>query len=332
MKEAVQHPQEPLERKALRLFPKALLILVGHIQQRGGVLLHRLHGHQHPAMAAQVFQKHLRFPAGTHQLVHLAQNARRVPVGDAVHEREQKLTVRSAQRVSHLRGGDGSVLRTGHAHIQNAERVAHSALGGTRHQLQRLGFSGHMKLVQRFLHAADHQFRRNTPKVVPLHPGQDGGRELLWLGSGQNKDHMGRRFLQRFQKRVEGGSGQHVNFVDDIDLVFSHLGGVAYLLQQFADIIHAVVGGCVQLQHVHGAFRLNGPADLALAAWVAVVGIQTVDGPAHQLGHGGFARAAAAAEQVGVGNLSRFDLMPQGLDRCGLPHHAFKGLRPPAAV
>ena len=45
VKEAVQHPQEPLERKALRLFPKALLILGGHIQQRGGVLLHRLHGH-----------------------------------------------------------------------------------------------------------------------------------------------------------------------------------------------------------------------------------------------------------------------------------------------
>ena len=332
VQKAVQHPQKPAERKPFRLLPKTLLVLSGHVQQGGGVFLHRLHGHQHPAMAAQVLQKHLRLPTGAHQFVHLAQNARCVPVGDAVHKGKQELPVGGPQRVPHLRGSDLSVFRTGHAHIQNAERITHGAFGGPRHQLQRFRFGSHVKLVQCFLHAADHQLRRNTPEIIPLHPGQDGGGQLLGFGSRQNKDHMGRRFLQRFQKRVEGGGGQHVNFVDDVDLVFSHLGGIAHLFQQFADVIHAVVGGCVQLQHVHGAFGLNGAADLALAAGIAVIGIQAVDGPAHQLGHGGFARSAAAAEQIGMGDLPRFDLMPQGFDRCGLPYHAFEGLRPPAAV
>ena len=43
----------------------------------------------------------------------------------------------------------------------------------------------------------------NPAEIIPLAPGQDGGRHLVDLGGGQDKQGMFRRLLQGFQQGVE---------------------------------------------------------------------------------------------------------------------------------
>jgi hypothetical protein len=65
----------------------------------------------------------------------------------------------------------------------------------------------------------DHHLGLDPAQVEALAARQDRDRHLADLGGGEEELHMGGRFLQRLQKRVEGACRQHVDLVDDEDLV-----------------------------------------------------------------------------------------------------------------
>ena len=73
-------------------------------------------------------------------------------------------------------------------------------------------------------------------------------------------------------------------------------------------------------------------ADGALAAGVAVVGVEAVDRLGKDLGAGGLARAAHACKQVGVANAPGGHLVAQRGHRAVLGHHILKPLGSPLAV
>ena len=72
--------------------------------------------------------------------------------------------------------------------------------------------------------------------------------DLVQLRGGQNEDQVGRGLLQDLQQGVEGGGRQHVDLVDDVHPVAHRRRGVDGLVPQGPDVVHAVVGGGVQLQ------------------------------------------------------------------------------------
>ena len=74
---------------------------------------------------------------------------------------------------------------------------------------------------------------------------------------------MGRRLLQRLQQGVEGGDGEHVDFVDDVDLVAPLAGGEVDLLAQQANVVDAGVAGGVDLDQVEEAGLVDGVAERA---------------------------------------------------------------------
>ena len=89
---------------------------------------------------------------------------------------------------------------------------------------------------------------------------------------------MLRRFLQCFQKRVEGFCRQHVHFVDDVDFAFAHAWSKAHLLTDASDLVDAAVGGGVDLDHVEKTVLVDGTTVFAGVAGFAVLRIETVDG------------------------------------------------------
>ena len=84
-------------------------------------------------------------------------------------------------------------------------------------------------------------FHRNAVEFVALAAGEDGERDFLRLRGGQDEKHMGRRFFQGFQERIEGFLRQHVHFVDDVDLLAAGGGERADGLLQRADLLDAAV-------------------------------------------------------------------------------------------
>ena len=99
-----------------------------------------------------------------------------------------------------------------------------------------------------------------------------------------------------------------------------------------ADLVHAVVGGGVQLQHVQDGPVLNAQTGGTLVAGVAVHRVLTVHRPGQNLGAGGLAGAPGAGKEVGVGQPPGGHLALEGLGDVVLPHHVVKGAGPPFAV
>ena len=154
----------------------------------------------------------------------------------------------------------------------------------------------------------------------------------MQLGGRQNEQHMLGRLLERLEQRVERADREHVHLVDDEHALFDLRGGVARLVAQVADVVHAVVRGRVDLGHVEHRAVQDAAARRALVARVAVHRVLAVDRARQDLGAGGLARAARAGEQVGMAQPPGLELRAQGIRDMLLADHVCKRLRPPLAV
>ncbi len=143
---------------------------------------------------------------------------------------------------------------------------------------------------------------------------------------------MFRRLLQDFQQRVEGGGGEHVDLVHDVNPLFHVGGGVDRFVPEGPDLVHAVVGGGVQLQNVQEAAAVDAHAGGTLAAGVSVHGGLAVHGLGENLGAGGFPGAPGAGEEVGVGGPALGHLAAEGLGNVLLADDVGKGLGPPLSI
>ena len=91
---------------------------------------------------------------------------------------------------------------------------------------------------------------RNKPEVKPLAAGKDSHRDLIGIGSGEDKFYMGRRLLERLKKSVKGVGSYLMDFVDDVDLKAPVSRGELYILAQLAYLIDAPVGSSVYLYDI----------------------------------------------------------------------------------
>ena len=79
---------------------------------------------------------------------------------------------------------------------------------------------------------------------------QNRRRNFVPLRCGHDEHNVRGRLLENFEKRVESGCGEHVNFIDDEDLVAASRCRILCALSQFADVIDAGVGCRVNLENI----------------------------------------------------------------------------------
>ena len=118
-----------------------------------------------------------------------------------------------------------------------------------------------------------------------------------------------------------------MHLVDDIHLVFSFRRGIGHLVHDLADVVHAVVGSRVDLDHIHAGSRRYGPAASALPAGRAVNRVLAVDGFRKNLRYGCLSGSSCPAEQIGVSDPFRPDLILQRRNNVVLPFHVLKTFR-----
>ncbi len=165
------------------------------------------------------------------------------------------------------------------------------------------------------------------PEIEPLAPRQDRRRKPLGLGRREDElDVLGRLF-EGLQEGVEGALGEHVDFVDVVDLVAGPCGAVMGVVAQDPDVLDAGVGGAVDLQDVDVVAAVDRLADVALAAGLGRGAFLAVQGPGQDAGHRGLADAARAAEEVGVGDAVLLDGALQGARDGLLADDLVKGRR-----
>ena len=123
-----------------------------------------------------------------------------------------------------------------------------------------------------------------------------------------------------------------MDLVHDVDPLFYVGRGVNGLVPQGPDLVHAVIGGGVQLQNIQKAAAFQPQTAGTLTAGVAVYRVLTVDGLGQNFGAGGLAGTSCAGEQIGMGGTALCHLLFQGLGDVLLTDHVGKHLGPPLAV
>ena len=140
----------------------------------------------------------------------------------------------------------------------------------------------------------------NPAQVKTLAARKDGRQDLLRVGRGEHELHVRRRLFERFEQRVERRRREHVDFVNDVDFELRIGGRVFAGLAQFADLFDAVVARAVNFQNVQRAALGNFNAARILVVKIDFRAAGAIQAFGKNAGDGGFARAARAAEQVGV--------------------------------
>ena len=181
--------------------------------------------------------------------------------------------------------------------------------------------------IQHFLQPVLNDLRRDPPKVISLTSGQYRGKKSLGICGCQNKDRIFRGLLQSLQKCVERFAGQHMDFIDDVDLVASFGGRVRDLGDDLTEIVDASLGRSVHLNHIHGGAGLYRPARRAFRTRIAVHGILAVDRLRHDLGARSLTCSAASAEQICMSDPSGPDLIAESPDDNFLTLHIVEDLR-----
>ena len=108
--------------------------------------------------------------------------------------------------------------------VEQGDGVAHGAGGLAGDQGQRIVLDLDLLAFCHLFQAGDDIRHRDAPELVALAAREHRGGYLVDFGGRQDEDGVGRRLLQRLQQGVESRRGEHVDFVDDIDLVTALVG------------------------------------------------------------------------------------------------------------
>ena len=125
--------------------------------------------------------------------------------------------------------------------VEYSQGVTHCPVGFLGYDMERLIVNLHFLLFSDTAEIPHDVVHSDPVEVIGLAPGQDSGQYLVLLSRGQNKNSMGRRFLQRLEKGIEGRLGQHMDLIYDIYAVFSHLRRYPDLLHQGLYVIDSIV-------------------------------------------------------------------------------------------
>ena len=274
-----------------------------------GHALHQGHPVQH---LRQVGQRRAEVPRLRDQFTNDGQHLLGVARRQRLHHGDHVPVIDQAQHLFQV-AHQQLAAAIGDGLVEQAEAVAHAAVGGAREHRQRfrLGLDA-FRCNQRFK-VADDLVRQQAPEIELQAARQNSDRDLLRVGGGEHELDVRRRLLERLEQRIEAAGREHVYFVDDVHLVTAAARCVLNRLQQFAHVIDAGARRGVDLDHVDEAPLVHVHAAAALAAGIRADSALAVQALGQDARDGGFADAAGAGEQERVVQAVLVQPVDQGL-------------------
>ena len=315
-------PEQEPDFAGARLRPVSFEQRSGHLDepQRFGPLGHEQVAHVavepgHEGLAREALREHLVESDERTDVI-----AREQHIGDA----EISVVVQHVERLGHMAVIERRAAER-HGLVEHRQRVAHTAVGFLRNEVQRLLVGRDTLCGGNIFKVFDRILDTDTVEIVNLAPRQNRRDDLVLLGGRQDENRMGGRLLQRLEERIERRGREHVDLVDDEDRITPHLRNDAHLLDEGADVLDGVVRCGVELVDVERASLVERTARFALVACLGSVGREAVDGLGEDAGAGGLTYAAGTAEQIGVGQLAALDGVLEGGGDMLLPDDRRKG-------
>ena len=257
---------------------------------------------------------------------HLGKQPRDVSGGQGQRDLRKRGGRYLAQHVLGRVKGDGA-SRIGGKALKVRQGIAHAAARVEHHQLERLTVIAEPLALTDVDEASEQLVVADGAEVEALHARKDGLENLLRVSGAHHEDDVLGRLFQRLEQRVERRWGQHVDLVDDIDLVVATNRRVAHTIDDLlAHIVHAGVGGGVELVHVRMLARGDELAVFAGAIGKVSSSLLAEERLCKQASHRGLARSARSAEQVRMAGASLKHGTAQRCHHVLLAHNVVKRL------
>ena len=300
-------------------------------QHRTVQIRRRPEQHQTAAVPGQLDQQLTRVLAQDHLLLEDCQAGRAIAIGNGPIQAIHGFLPDQAEQIAHLFFAD-SVIAQNAALIQDADSIPNTAVRLQGNEPDRLrrgvdsGLAGDVgQVVRQFAHA-------DPSEVIPLTTGQDSRGDPVRLGGRQHENHMGRRFLQRFQQSVERLVGQHVDFIDDINLIAGLRRRKLHIFPQIANLVDAPVRCGIDLINIHRHAVINQFTGTAVIAGRRRRPLLAVQSFRQDFGGAGLTGSPRSGKQIGVGNTPRHDRIFQRHADMLLADQALEVPRPPLPV
>ena len=225
------------------------------------------------------------------------------------------------------------VAGSGHQLIQQALGIPNAAGSLLRDQRQCFRFNFQLLLGGDPRQPFHDLLPGQQAKVELLAAGFDRHRHLVLFSRGQHKLGVRGWLFQRLQQRVKCRGGEHVHFVDDVNLEAALAGREIDLVAQIANVVDACVRSGINLDQVQEAplsdcAAIGAPVTRPFGQLL----VKAVDRLGQQAGGRGFAGSPGAAEEVGVSRATRSDGVAQGARDVLLADYGVKARRAPLAV
>ena len=197
--------------------------------------------------------------------------------------------------------------------IQNRKRIAHRSVSGLGKQCECVFIGFDLFAANEIAQLTDNVIEFNRPETEVLAARANGLRNIFRLGRCQHENDVVRRLFQRLQQRIEGGIGDLVSFVENVNLEAIAGRAIARCLPQFANFVDAAVGGGVDFNDVDRIPRPNFRARFAHAAGLGhrMILRTAVQRHREDSRDGGLPNAAMAAKYVAMGRASLLDSVLQ---------------------
>ena len=134
--------------------------------------------------------------------------------------------------------------------IQQRQRVTHRAFGCAHNQRKRLGLDLDGFPARNRFEMLHQQTGIDPTQIETLAARKNGDGNLADFRGGEDELGVRRRLFQGLEQGVEGLRGEHVNFVENVDLVAGADRSIANRVVDLAHVVDAVVRGGVHLDDV----------------------------------------------------------------------------------
>ena len=261
------------------------------------------------------------------ELLHEGQEAGRVPVDDEVEQAEEGIVVDRAEQLEHRGDGHVACRRRGQL-VERRDRVAEAAAGAAGDERQ-----GGIGRLDALAVGDDAKHSRQlteswTLEAEGLTARADGREHLREIRRAEDEDEVRRRLLDQLQERVEGGVGELMRLVEDVDLVAPLDRLEDHVVADLADVVDPALGRRVHLDDVERRARRDRPAGVALAARRRRGPVHAVERLRDDSRHGRLPGPTRAGEQVRLPHLVSLDRVAQRAHDRLLTHHLVEVLGP----
>jgi len=138
---------------------------------------------------------------------------------------------------------------------------------------------------------------------------------------------MFRRLFNNLQQCIERGNRKHMHFVDDVHTHLNLRGSINCIIAEITNIIHTVIGRCIDLQHIHTGTGINCKTGFAAITGITVLWVLTIYCLSQNFGAAGFTCSPRTGEQVRMTQTATLQLGFQRLRNRKLTHNIIKCLR-----